>query len=89
MSFIGQIKKLEVEIPLPPFSHFVFLSPLGLEKTKWAPNKRYMGYPGSKRNIGEAQRRWDAVPIKFLRPVGKRTMAEVEVVHVAATRLVC
>ena len=30
--------------------------------------------------------RWDRVPINFLRPVDKRTMAEV--VHMAATRLV-
>ena len=42
---------------------------------------------GAKGEHGKSPNSWDGVPIKFRRPVGKRAMAEV--VHVAATRLVC
>ena len=37
-----------------------------------------MGYPRAKRNIGTAPSFRIKVPIIFLRPAGKRTMAEVQ-----------
>ena len=48
-----------------------------------------MGYPRVEEEQRRTSERWDLdeVPTTILRPDGKRTMAEV--VHVAATRLVC
>ena len=65
-SFIGQLqkKKIDVEIPIPPFSRFVFFRSYYRALTCHAmgvPNNRNMGYPGSKRNKGRARR----VAMKF------------------------
>ena len=53
----------------------------GVEKTKYGPPKGRRGEYSRR-----SSEHWGAVPTKFLRPVGKRTIAEV--VHAAATRLV-
>ena len=82
-----KLKKLQVEIPIPRFLHFVvFKSQSTSFLTKWVRNKGTwvtQGREEHRRGSG----RWDKVLMKFIRPVGQRTVAEVG--HVSATRLVC
>ena len=83
------LRKLPTEIPTPPFSFFekkkcyetikFYLSLVNFTECVCIKVKRQEEHR-------RPSKRWDRVPIKLLRPVGKRTMAEV--VHVAATRLV-
>ena len=89
MSFICRIEK-KVETRYLRFLILFFLSPRGLKKNEMgAKYTKYpwYGIPRVEEGHRRSSTRWDEVPIKFLRPVGKRTMAEGE--HVAATRLVC
>ena len=86
MSFIGQIKKkTDVEIPIPPFSRFVLSG--GLQKNETGAKYTKNGILRVEEERRRSSKRWDEVPIKFLRPVRKRKIADVG--HVAATRLVC
>ena len=84
MSVIGQIEKIEVEIPIPLFSHLVFQVPEDLKNNE---NGCQINEIWVEEEHRRSSKRWDVSPIWFLRPVGKRMMAEV--VHVTATQLVC
>ena len=88
MSFIGQIQETRSrDLDTSVFTFRVFLSPQGLKKNEMGVILTKYGLPRAKKNVGGARSARMKLPINFLRPVGKRSMGEV--VHVAATKLVC